>query len=393
MSVVSSVPLRILYVEQDSEASLNFIKKFGQNLNINPLEETHEALAALKDHYPADAVILSYTPAARTFLKEIRSTPWLQSLPVLVTVPKLSAELAQEAQQAGANDIFPSDFSKGDLLLRLHYFLRKNQLKALQPSETPRFNVKIPWWKRLIDISATGAALILLSPLLLVVILLIRLDSKGPIIYKSKRVGTGYKVFNLLKFRTMRTDADKMVKDMAAFNMYNKEVENTTSTQNHSLCAECKASGYTACPQMLYLDNEHVCEKVYLQRKHNKAAFMKFGNDPRITRIGGFLRNTSIDELPQLINIFRGDMSLVGNRPLPLYEAEKLTSDEYILRFAGPAGLTGLWQVTKRGKGKQDMSEEERMQLDIEYARNFSFAMDMKIIFKTFPALFQSENV
>lgn len=144
---------------------------------------------------------------------------------------------------------------------------------------------------------------------------------------------------------------------------------------------------------MLYLDNEHVCEKVYLQRKHNKAAFMKFGNDPRITRIGGFLRNTSIDELPQLINIFRGDMSLVGNRPLPLYEAEKLTSDEYILRFAGPAGLTGLWQVTKRGKGKQDMSEEERMQLDIEYARNFSFAMDMKIIFKTFPALFQSENV
>ncbi len=393
MSVVSSVPLRILYVEQDSEASLNFIKKFGQDLNINPLEETHEALKALKDHYPADAVILNYSPEARAFLKEIRSTPWLQSLPVVVTVPKLTPELAQEAQMAGANDIFPADFSQGDLLLRLHYFLRKNQLKALQPSETPRFNVKIPWWKRLIDVTATGTALILLSPLLLVIILLIRLDSKGPIIYKSKRVGTGYRVFNLLKFRTMRTDADKMVKDMAAFNMYNKEVETTAPTQNQSLCAECKASGYTTCPQMLYLDNEHVCEKVYLQRKHNKAAFMKFGNDPRITRIGGFLRNTSIDELPQLVNIFRGDMSLVGNRPLPLYEAEKLTSDDYILRFAGPAGLTGLWQVTKRGKGKQDMSEEERMQLDIEYARNFSFAMDMKIIFKTFPALFQSENV
>ncbi len=120
---------------------------------------------------------------------------------------------------------------------------------------------------------------------------------------------------------------------------------------------------------------------------------MKFQNDPRITNLGVFLRNSSIDELPQLFNIFMGDMSLIGNRPLPLYEAEKLTTDKYIERFAGPGGLTGLWQVTKRGKGKKDMSEEERIELDIDYARNFSFKYDMKIFFMTFPALFQSENV
>jgi lipopolysaccharide/colanic/teichoic acid biosynthesis glycosyltransferase len=88
-----------------------------------------------------------------------------------------------------------------------------------------------------------------------------------------------------------------------------------------------------------------------------------------------------------------GDMSLIGNRPLPLYEAEKLTTDKYIERFAGPGGLTGLWQVTKRGKGKKEMTEEERIELDIEYARNFSFKYDMKIFFMTFPALLQSENV
>ena len=86
-------------------------------------------------------------------------------------------------------------------------------------------------------------------------------------------------------------------------------------------------------------------------------------------------------------------MSLVGNRPLPLYEAEKLTTDDNILRFAGPAGLTGYWQVTKRSKKKAEITEQERIELDIYYVKNFSFLLDMKIILKTFPALFQSETV
>ncbi len=392
MSVVTHPPLRILYVENDSNASETFKQGFAEPLNIWQLTSAEEALLTLKDHYPADAVIISYEAQAIWFLQQIRSIPWLNSLPVIVTVPTLNDTYKQEVLQAGGNDLYPKDFSRGDLLARLHYFVRKNQLLALQPTRMPRFRVRVTWWKRLIDVTTTGLALLILSPLLLVVALLIRFDSKGPIIYRSKRVGGGYKVFDLLKFRTMRTDADKLVKDMAAFNMYNK-VEEAPEKEQLALCAECVYSGKNSCQRMLYLDNEQVCEKVYLQRKHNKAAFMKFGNDPRITRIGRFLRNTSIDELPQLINIFRGDMSLVGNRPLPLYEAEKLTSDQYIQRFAGPAGLTGLWQVTKRGKGKQDMSEEERMQLDIEYAKNYSFWMDVKIILKTFPALVQSENV
>lgn len=120
---------------------------------------------------------------------------------------------------------------------------------------------------------------------------------------------------------------------------------------------------------------------------------MKFQNDPRVTKVGRFLRNTSIDELPQLLNILKGDMSLIGNRPLPIYEAEKLTKDNQILRFAGPAGLTGLWQVTKRSKKAGDISEEERVALDIYYVENLSFWLDLKIFFKTFPALLQTENV
>ena len=121
-------------------------------------------------------------------------------------------------------------------------------------------------------------------------------------------------------------------------------------------------------------------------------AFVKIENDPRVTKVGRFIRKYSIDELPQLFNILKGDMSIVGNRPLPLYEAEKLTADSSIDRFMAPAGLTGLWQVEERGKGG-NMSAEERKQLDITYGQTYSFILDMKIIFRTLTAFVQKENV
>ena len=126
--------------------------------------------------------------------------------------------------------------------------------------------------------------------------------------------------------------------------------------------------------------------------KDSKApTFMKLANDPRVTGIGKIIRKTSIDELPQLINVLKGDMSIVGNRPLPLYEAEKLTVDGWSTRFRAPAGLTGLWQISKRGKS--DMSVEERIQMDIDYAKDYSIWMDLKIILKTLPAMIQEEAV
>jgi lipopolysaccharide/colanic/teichoic acid biosynthesis glycosyltransferase len=127
------------------------------------------------------------------------------------------------------------------------------------------------------------------------------------------------------------------------------------------------------------------------KRATPNSAFIKIKDDPRVTKVGKVLRNTSIDELPQLVNVLFGDMSIVGNRPLPLYEAEKLTTDKYALRFMAPAGITGLWQVMKRGKG--EMSEEERLLLDNNYAQNHSFLYDIALILKTIPALFQKESV
>ncbi|UFH54462.1 sugar transferase [Spirosoma sp. KNUC1025] len=225
------------------------------------------------------------------------------------------------------------------------------------------------------------------SPILVVVAILIKLDSKGPIFYSSKRVGTGFKIFDMYKFRTMRTDADKMLASMAAHNMYNKP---TAEKPVDERCEICQLAN-TECQRPLFMDQKQICETLHQQEQKAKAMFSKFKEDPRVTRLGKILRNTSIDELPQLYNILRGDMSFVGNRPLPLYEAEKLTVIGYNRRFAAPAGLTGLWQVMKRGKAS--VSDQERIQLDVLYAKSYSFRTDMLILLKTLKAVWQKENV
>lgn len=222
-------------------------------------------------------------------------------------------------------------------------------------------------------------------PLIILIAILIKLDSKGPIFYSSKRVGKDFKIFDFYKFRSMRSDADKSIDSLLVNNQYsNKSKEDTLP----EICDQC-ANGEKP---LMIMDGLIVCEHYVLNKNQLKnISFVKFQDDPRITKLGSFLRRTSLDELPQLWNVIKGDMSLVGNRPLPLYEAEKLTKDQSVLRFKAPAGITGLWQVSKRGKA--EMSEKERIALDNEYALNRNLAYDTKLLLKTIPALFQKENV
>ncbi len=201
--------------------------------------------------------------------------------------------------------------------------------------------------KRASDIILASIAILLVLPLLALIALVIRLESKGPVLYSAPRAGKGFKVFKFFKFRTMVVDADKQVEELAGLNLY--------------------------------------------KNSDDSPAFFKIKNDPRITKVGSFLRNTSLDELPQLFNVLKGDMSIVGNRPLPLNEAAALTTDKCAERFMAPAGITGLWQVSKRGK--EDMSADERIELDITYARNHGFKNDIKIMLKTPGALIQKTNV
>ena len=260
----------------------------------------------------------------------------------------------------------------------------RSRLRTTLPTEVLTY--KIPLAKRIFDLLVAGLALILASPIILLSAIALRVESRGPTFYVSKRVGTGYKVFDFYKLRTMYVDADQRIKDMKHLNQYAKEAQKKSEE-------ESKFVSNNAGPTLIYKNGETMNEKEYLRikRKQQAGTFVKIQNDPRITKVGMFLRNTSIDELPQLINVLKGDMSIVGNRPLPLYEAEQLTSDDWGERFLAPAGITGLWQVMKRGRGS--MSEEERKALDNAYARKVSLWNDIRLIIKTIPALFQKENV
>ena len=184
----------------------------------------------------------------------------------------------------------------------------------------------------------------------------------------------------------MYPDADKRLKEVEHLNQYkDDEVE--------LFCSECaKLAEGQLCSPAVYYDKDRICERMAIKRKKAKKAFLKIPNDPRITKVGNFIRNTSIDELPQLLNVLKGDMSIVGNRPLPLNEANAITASQWSRRFRASAGLTGLWQVELRGKGGI-MSEDERFKLDNLYAENNSFFGDIKLILRTFPALFQKEKV
>jgi len=269
----------------------------------------------------------------------------------------------------------------------------KPKLGSAQPKAMPTIKpYKTPFFKRSFDIVAASIGLLLISPILLIFVIAIRLESKGKVYYISKRVGSGYKVFDFYKLRSMYTNADKRIQELAHLNQYTKEAAQTSEAKstisNQNLNDASTLIG----------DDQFVSESQHLQAKKAKqdTAFVKFENDPRITKVGHIIRKLSIDELPQLINVIKGDMSVVGNRPLPLYEAELLTTDDWTDRFHGPAGITGLWQVEARGKTSK-MSPEERKSLDNKYSEiaksSFSFWKDIWIILRTIPAVFQKENV
>jgi lipopolysaccharide/colanic/teichoic acid biosynthesis glycosyltransferase len=205
-----------------------------------------------------------------------------------------------------------------------------------------------PWAERLhtrFDQSVAFLGLLAIAPLLLLLTLAIKLDSPGPAFYTQLRVGQDRRpyrqgaprgsVFEVYKFRTMHLDADAKVAELRAQNQY------------------------------------------------GDSAFFKLEHDPRITRIGHFLRKTSLDELPQLINVLKGEMRLVGNRPLPVYEAEALREDWQRTRFLAPAGITGLWQIS----GRSELSEKERLALDAYYTVTRNFFGDLGILLRTVPAL------
>ena len=323
---------------------------------------------------------------------------------IILLTKELTAENRSVYQKSGINDTLDSNASITELNKKIQFISdRENMLFDDQQPKYRMLRFKIPLWKRVFDVFFALIVLILTSPIFILTAIAIRLESKGPVIFKSKRVGANYTIFNFLKFRSMYQDAEERLKEVAkeAGNQYAEMSKKATQPAMSSLDmgANMMISDDTDMmiaddEVMLVGDDFVISETDYSKEKKEEIenAFVKIENDPRVTKVGKFIRKFSIDELPQLFNILKGDMSVVGNRPLPLYEAEKLTIDTSIDRFMAPAGLTGLWQVEERGKGGM-MSAEERKQLDIKYGQTYNFWLDMKILFRTFFAFVQKENV
>ena len=206
--------------------------------------------------------------------------------------------------------------------------------KVLEQKEKKTFNeITYSFLKRTVDITASATALLLLSPVFLVTSLAIRKDSDGPAMFTQKRIGKDGKLFEIYKFRTMVPDADKKL-----FEMLEKD------------------------------------ENAREEYKLNK----KLKHDPRITKVGNFLRKTSIDELPQLINVLKGDMSLVGPRPYLPREIKDM-GEYYDTIIESKPGITGLWQVS----GRSNTTFEQRLEFDKEYSENKGFLYDMGLLTKT----------
>lgn len=355
-------------------------------LLVEPLIKNSDSLSSIillyeKKTIQTDTDILLY-------LKKRRK------LYILLVTEELSKEEGAMYLSAGVRNTISPKASR-EVFSHLVFFVENIMPKIEEDDNNipkSKFRYQIPLGKRMFDIAVSLSALILLSPILLGFALLVRIESKGSAIYKSKRVGANYKVFDFFKFRTMYIDSDRRLKEFQSLNQY-KDDELLDSLLEDSSKNDTTEEDINL-ETMLIGDDVVIPEKEYIhqQHSHQKNAFVKLEKDPRVTKIGRFFRKYSIDELPQLFNVLKGDMSIVGNRPLPLYEAELLTNDESIERFIAPAGITGLWQVEKRGDPGR-LSAKERVMLDINYAQHYSVWMDFRIILKTMTAFVQKENV
>ncbi|MFT3704722.1 MAG: sugar transferase [Agriterribacter sp.] len=395
--------LNILYIGT-SPQYFESLQETG-NVSLNVLQNNLQAINYLKSNKQPDAFICDYHLTGQDGLQLfswIRQRAEYNHTPYILLLREFNAEIFKTAFTLRVDDCYvASDLSSETVIDRikfLRYFrATKNALPIVEQATIP---YRMPLSKRIFDVVTASSLLLLASPLLLLIIIAIRLESKGKVYYTAKRVGR--KTFDFYKLRSMRTGSDDLLKKLAKEkNQYNKLATNKDSIAATS-CPRCAQlpEGET-CSPIMYIDTHEICDYWYnVQKKEsakNNSTFVKILDDPRITRVGKFIRNTSIDELPQLINVLKGDMSIVGNRPLPVYEAELLTVDTLSKRFLAPAGITGLWQVELRGKGG-NMSEEERKRLDNEYAdhfegNNFSFWYDIKLILRTVPALLQKGSV
>jgi len=279
-------------------------------------------------------------------------------IPFLLLDDEKVPDAAEKALQKKIDAVYIKPVTAETLVSRI-LALKNEKIKIISTLSTRTIVstcYKTPFLKRTIDIVTASLILLIISPFLLIFAIAIRLESRGRIYYISKRVGSGYNLFDFYQLRTMYTSSGKRLKEITHLNHNTKGA--SASIPENSLQQE--------------------------------------QSDPRISKVGRVLRKLHFDELPQLVNVIKGDLSIVGNRPLKIYDAELLTSEDLTHRMYGPAGITGLWKLKSRRRLKR-MSNEERRALDNKYykiaRRKFSVWSDLWIIARTIPFVLRRGNV
>jgi lipopolysaccharide/colanic/teichoic acid biosynthesis glycosyltransferase len=275
------------------------------------------------------------------------SDPALQAAGVIQA--RIESALKQNATKDGGElgitlHLFPESGAEGQSISKTFTFYPDLERRT----KSRKIGLGI---KRSLDIFGSLFALILLSPLMLTIALAIKLTSKGPALLKQTRLGQCSRPFTFLKFRSMYVDCDPTIHEQYVSKLIHGGVDAHHST-------------------------------------HNGSAVFKIKNDPRVTRVGRFLRKTSLDELPQFINVLKGDMSLVGPRPPLPYEAKQYTSWHRRRMIEAKPGITGLWQVTGRSRTNFD----DMVRLDLQYVEQASLSLDLKILLQTPGAVFSGEG-
>lgn len=336
----------ILYIGQKIKGLINLINEIEQFTTL-VLPDQIEAFVylnkAFKSKHALPDIILceqsnNVLNDLSQLLKHRNKFNGINLIPIVIVSSTNSRNIKFVTDVLNADDVveFPIEKSilEGRILHLDDIFKRYSKHNSAEQEEL-QFKViyRLPLLKRIFDVFVSSLVLILFLPFGLLIASAIKLESKGPVIYSSPRIGTGYKKFNFLKFRSMRKDAASLLDNLQDKNHYQKQEHKFIEFNEKTQCK-------------LIEDNGHINENEYINGIEEDAinSFVKIKDDPRVTGVGKFLRNTSLDEIPQLFNVLKGDMSIVGNRPLPLYEAEKLTTDEDALRFMTAAGITGLWK-------------------------------------------------
>lgn len=341
-------PVKAFYLNPNPEAILQVNSPYRHDLIQHTFANGADLYQYLKSGHLAEVLLLAVHDEVFSFIELLQKDTTLKKLPVVLISTEVNAELVEKACTLGIDDIFTADKLDQNFLLRLNYLVRKYYLLNKRPQRKSVDRLEAEILKRNLDLLKAGTEILISAPVMALVALLLKLESKAPIFALTPQTGAENKLFWLYNFRTTRTKTRNNITVDNTATSFSSEGNRATDTQNN-------------------LDPPY-----------------------RPTLVGRFIRRTRLEALPQLFNILRGDIPYGREILWPLYESKTLSADDYLLRFTAPEYQMNLWRGTK--SDQKLLAEKEVPEPEIVYAPKRKAWLDWQLTLKTIPVLSQKEN-